>query len=355
MLRVSPRRGKIEFGFVLLNDGDICSSKFSFESVSVRVFYVLLCMIIVGYELYIHNEHVESRPSQELQIRTQRTLKRSTMVRRSPSAKRNSNMSEEETVPLTKSESHEEEDIKDDDNEDEEEDDDDDDNTEDEEEPSARGHPPHMTPVPVKDEDEDNEDDEEPSAPNTPSSGRPPHMTPVPVHIQPYYAFYPYPGMLPSGFPTSTGEFYSDASGMMDPPPDPRRNRGGVTEPFPEKLHRCLDSCERDGLSDVFSFFSHGRAFAIHKPRRFVVEIMPRFFRQTKLTSFQRQLNLYGFKRVGQGPDNGGYYHELFLKGRPGLCVNMKRTKIKGNAKGKRDLEGEPNFYGRCRCSDALQ
>lgn len=345
MLRVSPRRGKIKLGFVLLNDGDICSSKFSFESFSVREYEFTY---IVGYEMYTMNTLKVGR-AKSYRFALNEPLKRSTMIRRSPSAKRNSNMSKEETEPLTKSESHEEEDIKDDDNEDDEEDDD----TEDEEEPSARGRPPHMTLVPVN--DEDNEDEEEISAPNTPSSGRPPHMTPVPVPIQPYYAFYPYPGMLPSGFPTSTGEFYSDASGMMDPPPDPRRNRGGVTEPFPEKLHRCLDSCERDGLSDVFSFFSHGRAFAIHKPRRFVVEIMPRFFRQTKLTSFQRQLNLYGFKRVGQGPDNGGYYHELFLKGRPGLCVNMKRTKIKGNAKGKRDLEGEPNFYGRCRCSDALQ
>ena len=55
-----------------------------------------------------------------------------------------------------------------------------------------------------------------------------------------------------------------------------------------------LEVTEREGLADVVSFFSHGRAFAIHKPRRFVQEIMPRFFRQTRLTSFQRQLNLYG-------------------------------------------------------------
>jgi hypothetical protein len=53
-----------------------------------------------------------------------------------------------------------------------------------------------------------------------------------------------------------------------------------------------LDTCEREGLSDVVGFFSHGRAFAIHKPRKFQAEIMPRFFRQTRLTSFQRQLNL---------------------------------------------------------------
>lgn len=49
-----------------------------------------------------------------------------------------------------------------------------------------------------------------------------------------------------------------------------RKSRGGVSEPFPEKLHRMLETCDREGLSDVVSFFPHGRAFAIHKPRRFV-------------------------------------------------------------------------------------
>eukprot|EP00980_Cylindrotheca_fusiformis_P030324 scaffold24656_cov181-Cylindrotheca_fusiformis.AAC.1 len=106
-----------------------------------------------------------------------------------------------------------------------------------------------------------------------------------------------------------------------------------------------LEHTEAEGLTDVVSFFSHGRAFAIHKPRRFVSEIMPKFFRQSRFTSFQRQLNLYGFKRITQGRDNGGYYHELFLKGRPGLCVNMKRTRIKGSAKQQTNPDTEPNFY----------
>jgi hypothetical protein len=135
---------------------------------------------------------------------------------------------------------------------------------------------------------------------------------------------------------------YSDFSSMLDPIPDPRRNRGGVSEPFPDKLHRMLLAVEREGLSEVVGFFSHGRAFAIHKQRRFIHDIMPRFFRQSKLTSFQRQLNLYGFRRLSQGPDNGGYYHELFLKGRPGLCVNMKRVKVKGELKVRRDPDSEP-------------
>jgi hypothetical protein len=44
-----------------------------------------------------------------------------------------------------------------------------------------------------------------------------------------------------------------------------------------------------------------------------------------------RQLNLYNYQRVTEGPDKGSYYHELFARDRPFLCTMMKRTKIKGD------------------------
>jgi hypothetical protein len=34
---------------------------------------------------------------------------------------------------------------------------------------------------------------------------------------------------------------------------------------------------------------------------------MPRFFKQTKLRSFHRQLHLYGFSRITEGIDRRGY------------------------------------------------
>ena len=122
--------------------------------------------------------------------------------------------------------------------------------------------------------------------------------------------------------------------------------RGGVAVPFPEKLHKMLSNIEEDGYGHIISWQPHGRCFAVHNPKEFVEQVMPLYFKQTKLTSFQRQLNLYGFCRLTTGSDRGGYYHELFLRGRPFLCKRMIRTRVKGTgSKAVINPSSEPNFY----------
>ncbi|KAI2489296.1 DNA binding protein [Fragilaria crotonensis] len=110
---------------------------------------------------------------------------------------------------------------------------------------------------------------------------------------------------------------------------DTRRMRGGVIEPFPEKLHRLLTEVEAAGRSDVISFIAGGKAFAIHKPDKFFDEIVPQYFRQSRLSSFKRQLNLYGFELINNGPTRGAYYHEMFVKDHPELCRRMRRVAVK--------------------------
>jgi len=132
-----------------------------------------------------------------------------------------------------------------------------------------------------------------------------------------------------------------------------RVHRGGVATPFPEKLHYMLSQVDYEGLSNIVSWQPHGRCFIVRNPKEFVEQIMPRFFKQTKLTSFQRQLNLYGFSRLTAGTDRGGYYHELFIRGRMDLCSRMTRTRVKGNgSKGASSPETEPNFYSMTPCSE---
>jgi hypothetical protein len=146
---------------------------------------------------------------------------------------------------------------------------------------------------------------------------------------------------------------YFDASMLADPDPvaiSNRRTRGGVTEPFPEKLYRMIQDAEQNGNSDVISFFPHGRAFIVRDPDRFVTEIMPKYFKQGKMSSFLRQLNLYGFQRINNGPDTGGYYHELFLKGRPAICIHIKRVGVPQAEPRRRGVKAHesittPDFY----------
>jgi len=98
-------------------------------------------------------------------------------------------------------------------------------------------------------------------------------------------------------------------------------------ETFPHKLFRMLVEAEEEGNESIVSFFPHGRAFSIYKPHDFVGEIMPKYFTTTRMSSFQRQLNLYGFRRITEGPEKGSYFHDSFLKGRKNLIPNIKRKK----------------------------
>jgi hypothetical protein len=121
--------------------------------------------------------------------------------------------------------------------------------------------------------------------------------------------------------------------------------RGGVVTPFPLKLHDMLRHLEVDGLSHIISWQPHGRCFVVHKPREFVT-LLPKYFKLSKLASFQRQLNLYGFQRLTRGRDRAGYYHELFLRAKPFLAHNIQRLKVKGTGvRARSNPEQEPNFY----------
>jgi hypothetical protein len=124
-----------------------------------------------------------------------------------------------------------------------------------------------------------------------------------------------------------------------------RPARGGVTTPFPLRLHDMLETVQADGFDHVLSWQPHGRCFVVHKPKEFV-ELLPQYFKLSKLASFQRQLNLYGFQRLTRGRDRGGYYHELFIKGKVFLAHSIQRIKVKGTGvRARSNPDQEPDFW----------
>jgi len=122
--------------------------------------------------------------------------------------------------------------------------------------------------------------------------------------------------------------------------------RGGVVTPFPWKVHDMLETAEVDGIERVVSWLPHGRAFMVHHPQKFVEQVMPIWFSQTKFASFQRQLNLYGFRRMTTGRDKGAYFNQHFLRGERQLIQKMTRQKIKGTKVRRAVVPGmDPDFW----------
>ncbi|CAJ1957731.1 unnamed protein product [Cylindrotheca closterium] len=112
---------------------------------------------------------------------------------------------------------------------------------------------------------------------------------------------------------------------------------GDFIHQFPWRLHQMLETVEKEGKTSIISWLPGDPqdTFKVHDKDKFMQQVLPRFFNQTKFKSFLRQLNLWGFERILEsGPRRGSYRHSLFIKNRPNRCIHMKRVKIKGAKQG---------------------
>lgn len=106
--------------------------------------------------------------------------------------------------------------------------------------------------------------------------------------------------------------------------PRKRTIRGGSTAQFPGKLHDMLCYVESHGLQSIISWNFDGRSFMIHDPEK-LLTVLPLFFEQTKYRSFRRQLNMWHFERILDGPNRDSFHHPFFLRGNKQLCSYMSR------------------------------
>jgi hypothetical protein len=112
-----------------------------------------------------------------------------------------------------------------------------------------------------------------------------------------------------------------------------RRSASYEAISFPMKLHVMLEDAEIKGFQDTVSWQSGGKSFKVLDVTRFSGEIMGLYFHQgTKYKSFQRQLNIYGFRRIQSGVRKGGYAHSSFIRGVPDICKLVIRRNNKTTA-----------------------
>jgi HSF-type DNA-binding len=143
----------------------------------------------------------------------------------------------------------------------------------------------------------------------------------------------------------STASLISSKSRRDSVTSSPTNRSASSTTPFPMKLYEMIEQMESEGMSHVISWQPHGRCFQVHEPNAFK-RMSQNYFKLSKMASFQRQLNLYGFQRLTAGLDKGSYYHELFLRNRSDLVRQIHRVKVKGTGvRAKANPQDEPNLY----------
>jgi hypothetical protein len=117
----------------------------------------------------------------------------------------------------------------------------------------------------------------------------------------------------------------------------PRTGKRGVPQQFPRRLYTMLDSESNHNeeatsqagkdCEPVIQWSESGQAFRIIDTDKFSNDVLPKYFRTSKFSSFQRNLNLYGFSKVRKGPDTDMYAHPSFLQGHPELLSLLKKCK----------------------------
>ncbi|CAN0366480.1 unnamed protein product, partial [Ectocarpus sp. 12 AP-2014] len=77
--------------------------------------------------------------------------------------------------------------------------------------------------------------------------------------------------------------------------------------------------------SSIVMWTSTGTAFGIRDMASFRQDVLTCYFKHNKFSSFQRQLNLYGFRKVVKGRESGCYMHPSFLRDSPEKLTEVKR------------------------------
>lgn len=103
---------------------------------------------------------------------------------------------------------------------------------------------------------------------------------------------------------------------------------------FLRKTYEMIDSCD----PSISTWSSDGKSFVVKDPDSFATLIIGQFFKHNNFSSFVRQLNFYGFRKIKSDPlrirdemtDVESKYwkfrHDKFQRGRPDLLSEIKKS-----------------------------
>ncbi|KAJ4956363.1 hypothetical protein NE237_013146 [Protea cynaroides] len=93
--------------------------------------------------------------------------------------------------------------------------------------------------------------------------------------------------------------------------------------PFLTKTYQLVDD---PSIDDVISWNEDGSTFIVWRPAEFARDLLPKYFKHNNFSSFVRQLNTYGFRKIG--PDRWEFANDCFRRGEKKLLCDIHRRKL---------------------------
>ncbi|CAN1274085.1 Heat stress transcription factor B-4 [Linum perenne] len=95
-----------------------------------------------------------------------------------------------------------------------------------------------------------------------------------------------------------------------------------VPAPFLTKTYQLVDDPSTD---HVVSWGEDDSTFVVWRPPEFARDLLPNYFKHNNFSSFVRQLNTYGFRKIV--PDRWEFANDFFKKGEKHLLCEIHRRK----------------------------